>query len=325
VRSRISFSTSSSAGAPVLDGAAVLLTGAGGFIGSTVAGALLRRGVKVRALAGAPGQDTSKLPAALEPVHADIGDLECLRELSAGAAICIHLAGPPSVMRSFEAPLEYARVHAGGTLATLEACRLAGVRRFIYLSSAEVYGRPAGDRVSEDHPLAPRSPYAASKAAAEQYVNAYHRTFNLETVILRPFSVYGPGLEPHSVLGTILRQTLRGDEIVLGDLRPVRDYVFVDDVAEAIIRASVVPCNSATFNLGTGVGTSVESLVRTVLRLTGRNLVVRSDPDRRRPTEVEIHHLVADPTRAERILGWSPRVRLEEGLRQTLRWMEPTR
>jgi nucleoside-diphosphate-sugar epimerase len=322
-------STSSRARAPVLEddaaglvGESVLVTGAGGFIGSTVVGALLQRGAKVRALAGAPGQDTSELPAGLTAVHADIGDHAVLLELAAGASIAIHLAGPPSVGASFEAPLEYGRVHAGGTLGMLEACRFAGVRRLIYLSSAEVYGRPSVERVAEDHPLGPRSPYAASKAAAEQYVGAYGRGFGLETVILRPFSVYGPGLAAGSVLGTIMHQALRGDEVVLADLAPVRDYVFVSDVVLGILRAAVASCSGETFNLGSGVGTSVAGLARKVLILTGRMLPVRSDPARRRASEAEIHHLVADPTRAERVLGWIPVVPLEEGLRQTLRWME---
>jgi nucleoside-diphosphate-sugar epimerase len=306
-----------------LRGQDVMVTGAGGFIGSALAAELLRLGAAVRGLAGAPGQDTSKLPVGMAPVHADIAEQAVLDGLAAGAAVCFHLAGPPSVAGSFEAPLEYARVHVLGTLAMLEACRRAGVRRFVYLSSAEVYGRADAALVAENRPPAPRSPYAAAKAAAEQYVGAWGQATGFETVVLRPFSVYGPRLAARSVLGTILRQAREADEIVLADLRPVRDFVYLDDVVEGMLRAATLPLQGRTFNLGTGVGTSVETVARTAVRVAGRQLPIRCDPSRRRPSEAEIHHLVADPTRAAEALGWRARVPLEEGLRRTLHAMAP--
>ena len=311
-------------GSGKLRGLAVVVTGAGGFIGSALAAGLLARGATVRALAGAPGQDTSKLPAAVEPVHADIGDQAMLDHLAADASVCFHLAGPPSVAGSFGAPAEYARVHVLGTMAMLEACRRAGVRRFVYLSSAEVYGRAGTEPVAEDRPPAPRSPYAAAKAAAEQYVGAWGRASGLECVVLRPFSVYGPGLAGHSVLGTILRQVCGREEIVLADLRPVRDFVFLDDVVEGILRAAVLPVPGRTFNLGTGVGTSVEALAGTAMRAVGVTVPLRCDPALRRPSEAEIHHLVADPAGAAEALGWRAHVGLEEGLRRTIRSLAAT-
>jgi nucleoside-diphosphate-sugar epimerase len=311
-------------GSGKLRGRAVVVTGAGGFIGSALAAALLARGATVRALAGAPGQDTSKLPAAVEPLLGDIGDQAMLDHLATDASVCFHLAGPPSVAGSFGAPAEYARVHVLGTLAMLEACRRAGVLRFVYLSSAEVYGRAGAEPVAEDRPPAPRSPYAAAKAAAEQYVGAWARASGLECVVLRPFSVYGPGLAEHSVLGTILRQVCGREEIVLADLRPVRDFVFLDDVVEGILQAAVLPVPGRTFNLGTGVGTSVEALAETAMRAVGVTVPLRCDPALRRPSEAEIHHLVADPAAADEALDWRARVGLEEGLRRTIRSLAAT-
>ncbi len=310
--------------APALRRQPVVVTGAGGFIGSALAAELLRLGAAVRALAGAPGQDTGKLPAGVGPVHADITEQAVLDDLAAGATVCFHLAGLPSVAGSFEAPLEYARVHVLGTLAMLEACQRAGVRRFVYLSSAEVYGRADVAEVGEELPPSPRSPYAAAKAAAEQYVGAWARATGLEVVVLRPFSVYGPGLAERSVLGTILRRASRQEEIVLADLRPVRDFVYLDDVVDGMLRAATLPVQGRTFNLGTGVGTSVETLARIAMRAAGTRLELRSDPSRRRPSESEIHHLVADPTRAAEALGWRARVPLEDGLRRTLGAMAAT-
>ena len=288
--------------------------------------ALLLRGATVRVLAGAPGQETLELPPEVNPIHADIEDIRTLTGLATDVDVAIHLAGPPSVAGSFQAALEYGRVHSIGTLAMLEACRAGPVPRFVYVSSAEVYGRPESNPVSEDHPLRPRSPYAASKAAAEHFVGAYGRAFGTQTVVLRPFSVYGPGLPLRSVMGTILGQVLSDDEVVLADLRPVRDYCFLDDIVEGILLAACVPSPGFdTFNLGSGVGTSVGDLAELALRLGGRRLPIRSDPSRRRPAAADIDHLVADRTRAQAMLGWSPAVSLEDGLARTLRWMEAKR
>jgi nucleoside-diphosphate-sugar epimerase len=309
-----------------LAGQTVFVSGAGGFIGTAVVRALVSREASVRALAGAPGQVTLELPAEVEPVFADIQDQDTLTRLATGAATALHLAGPPSVAASFQAPLEYGRVHTGGTLAMLEACRAARVRRFVYLSSAEVYGCPGVEAVAEDHPLRPRSPYAASKAAAEHFVNAYGGMFGMESVVLRPFSVYGPGMPGHSVTATILRQALWEDEIALGDLASVRDYCFIDDVVEGILRAASVPgLGHQTFNLGTGVGTSVGDLACLAMRLTARELPVRSDPSRCRPAHIDIRRLVADGTAAAERLGWHPRVPLADGLKETLEWVEERR
>jgi nucleoside-diphosphate-sugar epimerase len=305
-----------------LAGRTVFVSGAGGFIGAAVVRALVSHGAGVRALAGAPGQVTFELPAEVEPVFADIQDQDTLTRLAAGAAIAIHLAGPPSVAGSFQAPLEYGRVHTGGTLAMLEACRSARICRFVYLSSAEVYGCSEAEAVTEDDPLRPRSPYGASKAAAEQFVDAYAGMFGMESVVLRPFSVYGPRMPPHSVTATILRQAMSEDEIVLGDLASVRDYCYIDDVVEGVLRAAGVPgLVHGKFNLGTGVGTSVGELACLAMRLAGRELPVRSDPSRCRPAHIDIRRLVADRTAAAGQLGWRPRVPFADGLRETLEWV----
>lgn len=205
----------------------------------------------------------------------------------------------------------------------LEACRAAGVRRFVYVSSAEVYGRPERNPVPEGHLLNPRSPYGAGKAAAEHFVRAYAHAYGIEVAVLRPFSVYGPRLRAGSVMATILRQVLTANEVLVADLAPVRDYCFLDDVIEGVLAAATARrLQEVTFNLGSGTGTSVGELAQLALQLAGRKLPVRTESSRGRPTGTDIDCLVADRTRAGALLGWAPRVRLEDGVCRTLAWME---
>jgi nucleoside-diphosphate-sugar epimerase len=307
----------------VLKGQTIAVTGGGGFIGSTVVRALAQEGAAIRTLLGPPGQAVQEAPRGVSAVRGDVGDLATLLSLADGAGAVIHLAGPPGVAVSFEQPALYARVHVEGTVNVLEACRRAGVRRLIHVSSAEVYGRPRRNPVAEDHPLEARSPYAAAKIGAERFVEAFAHAHGLQAVLLRPFSVYGPGLAPGSLIGTLFRQARAGQAVVLADLEPVRDYCYLGDVVRGILRACAAPLPPlCTFNLGSGKGVSVAELAQAVLDVMGRDLPVCADPARRRPGAAEIRHLVADSTRAARVLGWTADTPLREGLRHTLAWLE---
>lgn len=300
----------------------VVVTGAGGFIGTAVVRLLLDHGARVNALLGVPGQAVHSVPGCVRTTVADICNTDVLLELTRGAETAIHMAGPASVSCSFEDPAEYARTHVAGTANLLHVCRITGIKRFVYISSAEVYGRTAAARADEDLPCAPRSPYGAAKASAEQMVLAFARSFGINVVILRPFSVYGPGMSPNSLIGTILRAARSEPYVRLNDLTPVRDYCYVADLACAVVRACVVDRDPAVINIGTGQGTSVSELASLVVRILGREISVIQARGNKRPGDSEIYGLVADTRRAREVLGWQASTSLEEGLRRTIASMK---
>lgn len=301
--------------------ATVVVTGAGGFIGASLVRVLAGRGRSVRALMGPPGSSGHRPPEGVETISAEIDDRQAMGELVDGADAVIHLAGLPSVADSFRRPAEHARVHVAGTATVLEACRRAAVRRVVYLSSAEVYGQPETEPVSETHRLQARSPYAAAKIAAEHFIEAQVRAGAGEAVVLRPFSVYGPQQPNSSLLSTIISQARSGDRVRLVDLQPVRDYCYVDDVSDAIDRAVSVQLAKPfrVFNIGSGRGRSVRELAELTLEALGltREIVEHGEHDR--PARADIRRLIADPGRASRELEWRSGTSLRQGLLTTIR------
>ena len=304
-----------------LEGRAVVVTGAGGFVGPHVVRCLRARGAVIRAISSAPGRTSAPLPADVETLTVDVTDGVSIIEAIRGADAVVHLAGDASVRASLSDPGATLDVHVGGTVNVLEACRRSGIGRFVYASSAEVYGRPDHNPVAEDAPLRPMSPYGAAKAAAECAVRAWSSTYGIASVILRPFSVYGPGVAPGSLVGTIVRQALSRGDIIVADMRPVRDYVYVADLANAIASACQRDAqDSLTLNLGSGIGTSVGALAEIVAAICASGPVVE-DASRRRPEAMEIFELVADVRRLRAALGHLAPTPLAHGLELTVESM----
>ena len=294
----------------------VLVTGAGGFIGRAVLRAIAAEGYAVWAHLGPPGAAVPPTPSGVSSAYAEIDDPRAILALTENVQAIVHLAGPPSVAGSFHDPLAYARAHCLGTANVLAACGAHRVRRLVYVSSAEVYGRPERNPVTEQAPFAPLSPYAAMKVAAEELVRIYSANDGLDALVLRPFSVIGPPVSPHSVLWTILRQAFTKGVVSVQAPEVIRDYVFVDDVADAIKKCLNININTKfrTYNIGTGVGTSVQELAQTVLRLLAKDPVVRATGTMDRPKVSDIPQLIADTRRAAEELGWRPRVPLTAAL-----------
>lgn len=298
-----------------LSGRLVAVTGASGFIGSALVAHLLAAGATVRALTWPPGISPKPAPRSAVELCGDITEAETVRRLCRDTEIVIHLAGPPSVAVSFDQPTEYAQVHVLGTLEVLKACSAFRVPHLIYISSAEVYGRPRDNPVSEKDHLTAWSPYAACKIAAEQLINAYAVTTDMRATILRPFSIYGPHLSPLSLIGGLFWQVRNSRSLRVRDMRPIRDYCYVDDLVAAIICACVCTHERVlTLNIGSGQGYSVRQVVDTLLQVLQFKITVHEDDIQRVASESTNIKLVADIRRAKTILGWTPTISLVDGL-----------
>jgi nucleoside-diphosphate-sugar epimerase len=293
------------------------LVGGNGFVGSAIPDCLLHQGITPRVLCG-PLESPRSLPDGVSSTECDLTDAGCLASWISGLRVVIHAAGPPSVKRSFEMADEYVRVHVGGTTSLLRACRMAKVRRLIYISSAEVYGRPEISPVPENHRLQARSPYAAAKIGAEKMIEAHVQSFDLDAIILRPFSIYGPHFHTESLLSRIV-STAKEGWVRVRDLRPVRDYCFLRDLATAVFQACCLQEGKLrAINIGSGKGTSVADFAKLAVRALGLDVPIMADRVDPRPGESEIFELVADITAAHEILGWHPEIDLAAGLRLAL-------
>ena len=298
------------------------ITGAGGFIGSALVERAHRQGLGMRAHLGPPDAPVHAPPPGVESLRAAIDDPSAVRALLRGADVVVHLAGPASVAASWRDPLGCVRAHVDGTANVLEACRAERVGRFVYLSSAEVYAAGGEDPVAEDAPVGPRSPYGAAKLAAEHLVGAWAQGCGMTAHVLRLFSVFGPR-QKGGVVEQICRQALAGP-IELTDPDVVRDFCFVDDVAEAVLEAARATAEAGvvTLNIGRGEGIRVGELAARAQTVLGAPRDIRRGRGPERPAGTDVPCLVADARRARHALGWSARTSLDDGLRRTFAAMK---
>lgn len=297
----------------------VAVTGGLGFIGRATVRAL--GAISVLIIDNGSTASSGPLGGAVEVAWLDVRDpsLPALLQHHRVEAI-IHLAARAAVTPYGPEAVEAEGVNVGGTLAVLEGCRLAGVRRFVLASSAAVYGRWDRLPIGEDVPLVPTSAYGASKVAAEAYAHAYAAATGLEVVVCRPATVYGPGQTPRlegAACSLFTAALVAGQPgTILGDGGQSRDLVFVDDVAEAFARAALTG-HPGTYNLGTGKATSILDLYHQIARIAGVDVAPRFGP----PRPGDIRHSVLDVERARRGLAWVARTELSEGLAATVGWM----
>jgi NAD dependent epimerase/dehydratase len=313
-----------------LKGRKVLVTGAGGFIGSHLAEALVLEGARVKALVhynsrndwGELDRVSEATRAALEIVAGDVRDPFLVDRLVEGAEIVFHLAALIPIPYSYVAPSEYVETNVRGTLNVLEAVRRHDVGRMLHTSTSETYGSAVYTPIDEKHPLQGQSPYSASKIGADKLAESYYLSFGTPVTTVRPFNAYGPRQSARAFLPTVLSQALTSDVVRVGSLDPVRDMNFVGDTVAGFVAAATAPgVEGLTINLGSGRGVTMAELLELALKVTGRGARVEQDETRVRPAKSEVMQLVCDASLAKAKLGWESRVTLEEGVRRTAEWI----
>lgn len=300
-----------------------LVTGGAGFIGSHVVDGLLAAGKRVRVFDDLSTGHSTNLPAGVEFARGCVTDAKDLTAAASGCAVVYHLAAMASVAKSLEDPLACHAVCATGTLNALLAAKAAGTRRVVYAASSSCYGSaddPAG--LSEGTPLRPLSPYAAAKLAGEHYLEAFASSFGVETVRLRFFNIFGPRQRadsPYSgVIAIFVGLLTQGrSPVVHGDGLQARDFVYVADAVQAVLKAGEVPgVSGRVFNVGTGRSVTVLDLVNALNRVLGTNVTPTHGPAR----VGDVRFSLAKIDRIRAGLGYEPTISFEDGLRKTVDW-----
>jgi len=307
----------------------VLVTGAGGFIGSHLCEMLVARGHEVRALVRYNGRgsqgwlDTCPARAQLEVVAGDIRDFDSVSRAVAGCSEVYHLAALIGIPYSYESPLAYVRTNVEGTYNVLEAARRNELSRVLVTSTSETYGTALYTPIDEAHPLQPQSPYSATKIGADQLALSYHLSFGLPVVVARPFNTYGPRQSARAIIPSLATQLLsRRPQIDVGSLDPVRDLTFVEDTASAMITiASTDAFLGRAVNVGTGEAVSIREIYERLVQITGHQAELRQDPARIRPQNSEVMRLISNNGLLRGATAWKNETNLEAGLIKTVAWL----
>jgi len=314
--------------------ATVFVTGADGFIGSHLTEALVRRGMKVRALTlynsfnswGWLDHCAAEVQGQFEVISGDVRDPDCVRAAMQGCDYVLHLAALIAIPYSYTSPRSYVDTNITGTLNVVQAARELGVKRVVHTSTSEVYGSARFVPITEAHPLSGQSPYAATKIGADQLAMSFHNAFNLPLVIVRPFNTYGPRQSARAVIPTVITQIANGaKQIQLGALSPTRDFNYVQDTVNGFIAAlGADHVDGEVINLGSNFEISVGDTVTLIAKIMQADVSVVQDPQRLRPDNSEVERLWADNQKAKTLLNWTPAYAgldgLARGLAETVAW-----
>lgn len=313
------------------EGKTVVVTGAGGFIGSHLVERLVADGARVRAMLRYTsrgqrgcldliGKDGL---ANVEITMGDVRDFDAVRELLRGADAVFHLAALIGIPYSYAHPQEVIDTNIIGTSNILLAAKEMGtLERIVLTSTSEVYGSAVRVPMDEEHPLQAQSPYSATKIAGDALGLSFARSFGLPVTIVRPFNAYGPRQSARAVIPTIISQAVSERDLRLGTLDTTRDFTFAADTARGFIAVGgSEDAIGEVVNVGSGTEVSIREVVRMVGAIVGRELRVEGDDQRLRPEKSEVSRLHSDSSKALRLAGWRPEVSLEEGLRLTTDWI----
>jgi len=311
------------------DNKRVLVTGAGGFIGSHLTEALVDQGARVRVFVRYNSRGDigllSLLPAdkreQLEIIAGDLRDQHAVAEACRGVSHVFHLGALIAIPYSYVHPREVVETNVIGTLNILMAAR-DRVERVVHTSTSEVYGTALQVPISEEHPLQGQSPYSASKIGADKLAESFFCSYDLPVATIRPFNAYGPRQSARAVIPTIITQALTRDRVRLGALSPRRDFTYVEDTVDGFLRvAASEKAIGQVINIGSNHEVSIGDLAEKIIRLVGRDVELVTDEQRLRPERSEVRRLLADNHRAAEWLNWQPRTSLDEGLSKTIDWV----
>ncbi len=312
-------------------GKRVLVTGAGGFIGSHLVERLVREGHEVRALVRYNGRDdrghldrlSPEVQSQVETHRGDLKDPEAVRSAVAGREWIFHLGALIAIPYSYQNPLDVVQTNVVGTAHVLDACRSsATLERVVLTSTSEVYGTARYVPIDELHPLQGQSPYAATKIGSDALGLSYHAAFGMPVAVLRPFNTFGPRQSARAIIPTIISQALARSKVKLGSLDPRRDLTYVEDTAAGF--AAIAACDAAigrVVNIGRGSDLTIGELAERVAALLGKPITIESDSVRVRPAKSEVGRLLAGTALAKELFGWEPQFSLDEGLQLTIDWV----
>lgn len=315
----------------------ILVTGAGGFIGSHLTEALAPLCQHVTAMVHYDSRPQwsnlefvdRALLNQIRVVSGDITDAHFVRRIIHDHRIDVvfHLAALIAIPYSYTAPNIFFQTNVLGTLNVVEACRCESVERVICTSTSECYGTARSVPISEEHPLQAQSPYSASKIGADKVAESYYCAFNTPIVILRPFNTYGPRQSARAIVPTIISQLLSDNPVIkLGSLDPVRDLTYIGDTVAGFLAAAASPnLEGEVINLGVGQGVTIGELVVLLSKLTNIKKEIQCDNTRIRPVKSEVLKLISDNSKAKERMGWEPAVSLEDGLIRTIEFIRSNR
>ena len=311
--------------------AKVLITGAGGFIGSQLVEKLAGMGAGVVAFVRYNSRNDigllellpERLQGKVKIIMGDLRDSNAVGEAIAGVDYIFHLGALIAIPYSYVHPQEVIDTNVLGTLNVLNSAKYYGVKKIIHTSTSEVYGTAQYVPIDEKHPLQGQSPYSASKIAADKIAESFYRSFGLPIATIRPFNTYGPRQSARAVIPTIITQVLTGKTVILGNLDSTRDFTYVDDTVNGFIKVAESRFSTGEIiNIGSGAEISIREITEKISKIAGKEVKIKIDNKRLRPEKSEVQRLLADNTKAKNILKWEPEVTLDEGLKRTVAWIK---
>ena len=305
----------------------VLVIGAEGFIGSHLVESLVSKGHKVTAFVlynsfnffGWLENIEKKKFKKIKIITGDIRDFHSTALALKNIDVVINLAALIAIPYSYKASKSYIDTNIIGVHNILEAAKINKTKKIIMTSTSEIYGTAKYVPIDESHPINSQSPYAATKASADQLAISYYRSFNLPVTILRPFNTFGPRQSMRAVIPTIIGQVINNNEVNIGNIKPTRDFTFVTDIAEAFVRTlSAKKISGEIINVGSNFEVSIKEIIDFVATITNRKIIIKKKQERFRPKASEVNRLICSNKKAKKLLKWSPNYNGKEGFKKAL-------